>query len=106
MTNILIKQSYLDEIILIIKKLCPNAVVWAYGSRVDGTAHAGSDLDLAVTDFGQEKACLYELQEEFKKSNIPFLIDIFELNKFPQSFQAEIEKNHVVIYNGQKKSTE
>lgn len=24
---------------------CPNAEIWAYGSRVGGDAHSGSDLD-------------------------------------------------------------
>lgn len=73
-------------------------VVWAYGSRVDGTAHEGSDLDLVVKEFGQDDANLFELREELKESNIPFLIDIFEFNKLPESFQKEIEKNYVVIY--------
>jgi len=99
MANILVEKKYLDEIISIIKRIYPKAVVWAYGSRTDGTAHEGSDLDLVVKEYGQDCADLFELKEEFEKSNIPFLIDIFEFDKLPESFQKEIKNNYVVIYD-------
>lgn len=102
MANILIEKKYLDEVISIIQRMYPKSIVWAYGSRVDGTAHEGSDLDLVVKDFGQENAYLFELKEELNESNIPFLIDIFDFNRLPESFQKEIEKNYVVIYDGKK----
>ena len=98
-----IEQRFLDEINSIIYNLYPNAIIWAYGSRVNGDAHEGSDLDLIVKDFGQQDAYLFELKEAFQESNIPFLIDILQFNKLPQSFQKEIEKKHIVIYNGQTK---
>lgn len=98
MADILIDKKYLDEIRTIIKRFYPNAVVWAYGSRIDGTAHEGSDLDLVVKDFGQQDAYLFELKEALQESNIPFLIDIFEFDKLPQNFQKEIEKKYIVLY--------
>lgn len=100
MVNILLEEKYADEIKSIIKKTYPNAVIWAYGSRVDGTAHEGSDLDLVIKDFGQNDSYLFELKEELKESNVPFLIDIFEFDKLPENFRKEIEKNYVVFYNG------
>ena len=103
MNNVLIEKKYLDNIISIIKQLYPKSLVWAYGSRVDGTAHEGSDLDLVIREYGQDNADLFELKEELKESNIPFLIDIFEFNKLPENFQKEIIKNYVVIYDGQAK---
>lgn len=103
MDDILIKQNFLDELKSIIKKTYPKSIVWAYGSRVDGTAHEGSDLDLVVKKFGQDDAYLFELKDELEKSNIPFLIDIFEFDKLPENFQKEIEKNYVVIYDGTQK---
>ena len=98
--KILLEEKFFDEIKSIIKQTYPKAIVWAYGSRVDGTAHAGSDLDLVVKDFGQKDAYLFELKEELKESNVPFLIDIFEFDKLPLSFQKEIEKNYIVFYDG------
>lgn len=100
MTDIFINPKYLQEICSIIKGLYPNATIWAYGSRVGGDAHNGSDLDLVVKDFGQDVGHINELKEAFTESNIPFLIDILEFERIPQSFQKEIEKKYVVIYNG------
>ena len=103
MQDFFIKKEYLNEIISIIKKIYPNAIVWAYGSRIERTAHEGSDLDLAVRDFGQEEANLFCLQEALQNSNIPFLIDIFDFENLPKSFQENITKNHIELYNGQGK---
>jgi uncharacterized protein len=103
MADILIEQKFLDEIKSIINRIHPKSVVWAYGSRVDGTAHEGSDLDLVVKEFGQDNSYIFELKDELKDSNIPFLIDIFEFDKLPKNFQKEIEKNYVVIYDGTEK---
>ncbi|GHT90726.1 hypothetical protein FACS1894122_01750 [Alphaproteobacteria bacterium] len=101
MTDIFIKQDALKEIRSIIKKIYPKAVVLAYGSRVGGDAHDGSDLDLVVKDFGQENGCIFELKDSLMESNVPFLIDIFEFDRLPESFQKEIEKKHIVIYDGE-----
>lgn len=101
MNDIFVDEKYLTEIKSIINKTYPRAIVWAYGSRIDGQMHEGSDLDLVVRDFGQEDAYLFELEEALKDSNIPFLIDIFEFERLPKSFQSEIEKKYVVIYDGQ-----
>lgn len=96
--KLFIKQKYLDELISIFDLRCPNAIIWAYGSRVNGDAHDGSDLDLVVKDFGNSDCYLYELKEYLKDSNIPFLIDIVEYKYIPESFQKEIEKNYIEIY--------
>ncbi|GHV10247.1 hypothetical protein AGMMS50229_21290 [Campylobacterota bacterium] len=76
MVELFIKQEYLAEICAIIKRLYPKAVVWAYGSRVGGDAHSGSDLDLSIKDFGQTDGSIAKLKEAFEESKIPFLIDI------------------------------
>lgn len=99
MADILIEQIFLDEIKSIIKQIYPKAVVWAYGSHIDGTAHEGSDLDLVIKDYGQKDAYLFELKEALQESNIPFLIDIFEFDKLPENFQKEIKKRYVVLYD-------
>ena len=49
---------------------CPDAEIWAYGSRLNGDAHSGSDLDLVVKDFHSKNAKLYELKNLFSESNI------------------------------------
>ncbi len=98
MSRLFINPEYLKMLTDIFDKYCPHAEIWAYGSRVKGEAHAGSDLDLVIKDFHSDRAKLYELKELITGSNIPFLVDINEYNLLPKSFQGEIEKNYVVIY--------
>lgn len=101
MTRLFLEHEYLQQVRDVIKETYPEAVVWAYGSRVDGsekTAHGGSDLDLCVVTFGEEDGDIFRLREAFNESNIPFLIDIFEYERLPQSFQEEINQKSVVIY--------
>ena len=98
MSKLFIKQEYLDLLISVFGRYCPKATIWAYGSRLNGNAHEGSDLDLAIKDFGDNNCCLSELKEILSQSNIPFLIDILEFNSLPESFQEEILNNYEVIY--------
>ncbi|MDR2437115.1 MAG: nucleotidyltransferase domain-containing protein [Endomicrobium sp.] len=104
MTDIFIDNNSLKELRIIIKKLYPKSIVWAYGSRIGyniNNVHESSDLDLAVIDFGQDKHDISEFKTAFQESNIPFLIDILEFSTLPLSFQKEIKKKYFVIYDGQ-----
>lgn len=103
MHNLCIEDKHLKELTQIFKSICPKAVIWAFGSRVNGSAHSGSDLDLTIVDYGQTEPNLQELQKAVKDSNIPFLIDILEMNTLSESFQQEIKRNYLVIYNGANK---
>ncbi|MGN0031196.1 MAG: nucleotidyltransferase domain-containing protein [Candidatus Gastranaerophilaceae bacterium] len=98
MNNIFLKDEHLAILCGIFEDYCPNAQIWAYGSRVCGDAHDGSDLDLAVIDFGDKKCSLAELKNILNNSNIPFLIDINEFKNLPKSFQEEIRKKYIKIY--------
>ncbi len=76
-------------------KDCP---VWAFGSRIKGTARANSDLDLvafAPPDAGRTVA---ELREALEESNLPFRVDLLVWSELPESFQTEIERNHLPIF--------
>ena len=94
MTKIFIEQRFLDELKSIFKTAASE--ILAYGSRVDGTAHEGSDLDLALVGEGD----LPKLKSALEESNIPFLIDVVKFKDVPESFQKQILKNYVVIYKG------
>jgi len=102
MDNLMIEEKHLVELKEIIKKFYPKSLIWAFGSRMDGSAHSGSDLDLVIVDYGQEDSDYLRLKVAFQESNIPFLIDIFELNKLPESFQQEIKRQHLVLYDGRR----
>ena len=88
------------EIVALLHKHLPGVEVWAYGSRVNGRSHDGSDLDLvlhspqlAEIDASQ----LAEITESFRKSTVPFLIDARDWVRLPESFHWELERAHVVM---------
>ncbi len=98
MTKINISDKNLKILTDIFDSYCPNAEIWAYGSRVNGVSHAGSDLDLTVKSFNSSEPLLYELKELIRESNIPFLVDINEFDYLPDYFKSEILKGYAVIY--------
>jgi predicted nucleotidyltransferase len=80
--------------------------VWAYGSRVNGTAHSGSDLDLVVrTDNLKELPIdvLLELKDNIQQSNIPILVELFDWARLPESFHRNIEAQHEVLFSNLSK---
>lgn len=94
-----LKQEYLEELKNIFTHYCPKAEVWAYGSRVKNNSHSGSDLDLVVKNFNDENKNIRELKELINNSNLPFLVDLQQFDNLPISFQNEIEKKYVKIWN-------
>ncbi len=93
-----IKQKYLNELYKIFQEYCPKAEIWAYGSRINGDSHSGSDLDLTVKSFNDDKKYLSDLKDLLNDSDIPFLIDITEYEKLPETFQKEIKKSYIKLY--------
>lgn len=91
--SIYLEQKYLEELKKIFKKTVPVAQIWAYGSRIDGTAHQGSDLDLALVGEGD----ISTLKTALEESNIPFLVDVVKFENLPESFQQEILRKYVVL---------
>lgn len=97
-----LKSKDLDTLQTIFRDYCPDAEIWAYGSRVNGDSHSGSDLDLTVKSFNDSKKRIYELKELLSESNITFLIDINSFDLLPYSFQEEIKRSYVVIFPDSK----
>ncbi len=67
--------------------------VIAYGSRVDGTAHDTSDLDLVIRCKDGNKLEIDEFiafKYAVQNSNIPILVQIFNWDRMPESFKAGI----------------
>ena len=76
--------------------------VWAYGSRVDGTAHSGRDLDLVI--IGRKKEIipgeiLNDLKEKIMESNIPILVELFDWARLPESFHNNIKEKYEVLFS-------
>ena len=76
--------------------------VWAYGSRVNGTAHDGSDLDLVIRDKelkGLPIGIYMELVDTIKNSNIPILVELRDWNRLPKNFHNQIELKYEVLFD-------
>ncbi len=79
--------------------------VLAHGSRVDGTAHEGSDLDLVVRTEDGEKLPIDTymlLKEKIQHSNIPIVVELFDWAKLPENFQKNINAYHEVFFSNMK----
>ena len=79
--------------------------IWAYGSRVNGTAHEGSDLDLVIR--GDKLVPIPAdvvggLCENIKESNIPILVELRDWAYLPESFHRNIEKQYEVLFDNRK----
>jgi predicted nucleotidyltransferase len=77
-----------------------HAEVWAYGSRVTGGAHEGSDLDLVVRDpdeVSREVPGVDGLREALQRSALPLLVEVHQWAHLPAAFRREIEAAYVVL---------
>ena len=98
----LLKSKYRQILLDIFSGLSIPVEILAYGSRVKGGAHDGSDLDLIVrTPSGTKLPAevLLELKDKIRNSNIPILVDLFDWSRLPESFQKNIEDCHEVFYS-------
>ncbi len=96
-------RRHRDQLEALLREHVSGVEVWAYGSRVSGSSHKGSDLDLVLRGptlepLGGEYLDLIEALEE---SNIPILIQAHDWARLPTSFHHEIEQDYVVIQTTQ-----
>jgi predicted nucleotidyltransferase len=98
-----LRSEHVQELRRLIATHLPHEEVWAYGSRVNGTAHDTSDLDLVVRHPGDLKArqgaALADLKEAFSESNLPFLVDLLDWARLPPAFWDTIAEHHEVLYS-------
>ncbi len=74
--------------------------VWAYGSRVNGRSHDGSDLDLVLRGPGLEEIdvlALDDFTQALHDSTIPFLVEARDWARLPERFHREIRGGYVVL---------
>ena len=87
----------------LLREHLPGVEVWAYGSRVNGRGHDGSDLDLVLRapDLQELPAGqLLDFEDAIRASNIPFLIEARDWACLPEQFHQEIERDYVVMSDG------
>ena len=78
----------------------PGVEIWAYGSRVNGQSHEGSDLDLALRGPKLAEIPSSQLgyfQEALQESTLPFLVEARDWARLPERFHGEIQRNYAVL---------
>jgi len=88
-------------VLALLQAYLPDATVWAYGSRVKGTARPHSDLDLVVFATPQQQLAISDLKETFDQSDLPFRVDLFGWQELPASFHNAIAADHAVVQQGE-----
>ena len=101
-----LRPEWLDMMRDLIGVHLPDVEVLAYGSRVQGTAHDGSDLDLVVRNpdgSAVPSMTLEEFREAVSESNLPILVDVLDWARIPDSLRKEIERGGVAVVYGRDK---
>ncbi|MCY4276904.1 MAG: restriction endonuclease subunit S [Gammaproteobacteria bacterium] len=87
----------------LLREHLPHVEVWAYGSRVTGRSHDGSDLDLVLRGpelkeipYGQ----IADFEDAVRESRIPFLVEARDWARLPERFHREIEREYLVLRKG------
>ena len=97
-----LKPKHREALQVLLRERLPNVEVWAYGSRVNGRSHDGSDLDLVLRGPGLEEipaGQLADFEEAVQESTIPFLVEARDWARLTDRFHREIERNYVVLVN-------
>lgn len=91
-----LESRHREQIEALLRQHLPGVEVWAYGSRVNGHSHDGSDLDLVLRSpliyplFLND--ALLALRQAFSDSNIPILVEVRDWARLPEGFRREIER--------------
>lgn len=82
----------------ILRETVPECTVWAFGSRVTGTARKHSDLDLLL-DAGSEIPWqrMGHLREAFEVSILPIRVDVIDRHTITEKFYGAIREQCEVM---------
>jgi len=100
MADLHLHDRHRELLLSLLQEHLPGVDAWAYGSRVNGRSHDGSDLDLVLRGPGLEEIPIVRLGEFWEAvtdSSIPFLVEARDWARLPERFHHEIEREHVVL---------
>lgn len=92
-----IAEKYKKILLDIVLKKLPNCKVYLFGSRATKTSHAGSDIDLAIEAKTKiDMGTIGNIKEEIENSNIPFFVDIVDINNVSTEMKKQILKDSIL----------
>lgn len=95
-----LSSRHRDLLAALLRRHVPGAEVWAYGSRVTGGAHEGSDLDLVLRnprDPSRRFATVDDLREALAASALPMLVQVHDWADLPAPLRRNIEAGYAVV---------
>lgn len=81
----------------LLQQYLPGVGVWAFGSRVKGSARPTSDLDLVVFAAPSQRPRVFALQEALEESNLPFKVDLLLWDEIPDNFKTNIQNQFIEL---------
>ncbi|WP_020506140.1 nucleotidyltransferase family protein [Lamprocystis purpurea] len=96
-TRLTVNPQQRQLLLALLRQWLPGTLVWAYGSRVNGTARPNSDLDLVAFIPSSRRHLLSAAREALDESNLPFLVDLHGWSDLPARFHDNIRSNYVVL---------
>jgi len=100
-----IQLDHLKTVREILARRLPGDVkAWVFGSRVGRTEKKYSDLDLALESADGEKLpfeTLSALQTDFEDSDLPWKVDVLDINAIDPGFRKIVERDRVPLGAGE-----
>jgi predicted nucleotidyltransferase len=97
-TSLIILPAHLVLVRAILHTHVPNHEVWAFGSRVAGSAKEFSDLDLVI--IGEKPLSITvhaNLVDDFSESDLPYKVDVIDWATTDATFRRIIRRNCIVV---------
>ena len=95
-----LQPKHLRLLLEVLDRTVPRAEIWAYGSRVNGNAHEGSDLDLVLYNserVDEPMKNISLLREALAESNLPILVDVLDWARLTEDMRREIQREHILL---------
>jgi len=97
-TSLSILPAHLAMVRAILTTHVPTHDVWAFGSRVAGSAKEFSDLDLVI--IGEKPLSITvhaNLVDDFSESDLPYKVDVIDWATTDATFRRIIRRNCIVV---------
>lgn len=93
-----LEPRHRDEVRRILAHHTPQAQVYVFGSRANGTSKRFSDLDLVLEmEEGLTIETLANLREAFSESNLPMSVDIVDWKTLDPELRAVIGPQRIPL---------
>jgi predicted nucleotidyltransferase len=93
------ENKYLDELKMLLQNLAKNRNVGIYlfGSRARGDYNESSDVDIGIIpDDAVDDIEISSWREKIENTNIPYHVEIINLNEVSNDFKEEVMKDAIV----------